>query len=1766
MRINTYYLHKMYSAKLYKCLTLVFLLTTSFQSNAQCFFTLTGDTTNIKTCKYALENVVWSNLTNTAAAQNDIIKTAGGASWNADAISVNKVYNNGFMQTIVVETNTSRMIGLNSVNSNTNYPDLEYAFYLVAGGSLNIYENGSSKGNWGSYFTGDTLRIAVMNNTVFYLQNSKIIYTSLITPPTLPMFVDMSINTVGGTLQDVVVGNGTETLFTVFEANPGGSPTYQWKLNGLNVGANQTTYTNNLSDGDKLECVLTPSLGGCSGSSVVSNELNIKELPIDYDINYFIRNDSIANGSCLFTTEDVAWNSLSGVDINGINNLIKTANSANWDAGAFSFNKVQDGGYLQTIVNETTTSRMIGLNATNTSVNYTDIDYAFYLVAGGSLNIYENGSSKGNWGAYSIGDTLRVAVVGNTIRYLQNGNIVYTSITAPSLPLFVDMSLNTVGSTLEKITISNTSSGKFIANVNGLANVNYQWILNGVNVGGNSPIYNNTSLTDGDSLVCEFLIANSTQCGNDTTFSSNIIRIEDNNPKANLVFAIRNDSIVNTSCKYAYEQVAWQSLTSIALTGINNITKVGGSSNWDAGAFSYNKVQEGGFMETVVNETTTSRMIGLNAINTSVNYTDIDYAFYLVAGGSLNIYENGSSKGNWGSYSTGDTLRVAVVGNTVRYIQNGNIVYTSLITPSLPLFVDMSLNTVGATLENIYVNNTTFGIYTAFVTGASTVNYQWKLNGVNVGANSATYTNTTTTGGDTITCNLTLTNALGCSADTIELSNKIIINEQNLTSNVLYSIRNDSLVEHSCLFANEQVAWQSLTALTTTNINNVTKTGSISGWNAGAFSYNKVTNGGFMQTIVNETTTSRMIGLNATNTSVNFTDIDYAFYLVAGGSLIIYENGSNKATLGGYSTGDTLRVAVLNNIVKYYQNSNLVYTSLVAPNLPLYVDMSLNTIGSTLEKITVYNGMFGNFSAFVDGTSSVSYQWKLNGVNVGANSANYSNFSLADGDTITSVLSIINSTGCNGDTIILSNKIEIKEVPFDDFVTFYITREATQHNGCQYAVEDVRWNILSGVSKNGNNITKTLTAGSWNAGAFSFNNVDNNGFLQFTIPQNNKTMMVGLNATNQNFSYTDIDYAIYFSGSNLLVYENGSNRGSFGSYAANDTFRIDVINNVVHYVKNNNVFYTSAIAPNLPLYVDMSFNTNNGIVNDFKVGNATHGNFVAITTDAGNNPVYQWKLNGINVGANSPIYSNNEVDDTDEITCILTPDYVNCSNSTITSNKIVITDNPPLNFIPIFTAINSTWNGTNTNWYDPLNWSNGVPFSGYKAIIPTGLVNYPSIPTAAHLFDLDVANGANLTLTANAHLTIYDEWVNAGNFSTNVGMVEFRTCVDTSRWSSTTNVNIFDVKVNNEKSLVISNGNMHILDSLIFKDGIIFNGTNEIIFEDNTSWKWASDTSYVNGQVQKTGNDAFVFPVGKENDLQIIAISAPSNVTDHFTAEYFPVNPDSVLPAPYTRTLKDPTLNHVSGCEYWILDRTRGNSNVSVTLNWDINSCGVTNLGDLRVARWDGALWRDHGNGGTTGSLLTGTIITSAPVNSFSPFTLASSTNENPLPIELLSFDAQLNNRIVDLTWQTATEINNDYFTVEKSKDGFVWIAVAEQPGAGNSNTFLNYNDVDLNPFIGVSYYKLKQTDYNGNYTYSNIVSINTSEEVISVYPNPVKDILIINNLNETHIIKVFAIDGRIIFKGNSPTLNTSDWSNGIYELIIFKQNGEIAEKIKIVK
>lgn len=110
------------------------------------------------------------------------------------------------------------------------------------------------------------------------------------------------------------------------------------------------------------------------------------------------------------------------------------------------------------------------------------------------------------------------------------------------------------------------------------------------------------------------------------------------------------------------------------------------------------------------------------------------------------------------------------------------------------------------------------------------------------------------------------------------------------------------------------------------------------------------------------------------------------------------------------------------------------------------------------------------------------------------------------------------------------------------------------------------------------------------------------------------------------------------------------------------------------------------------------------------------------------------------------------------------------------------------------------------------------------------------------------------------------------------------------------------------------------------------------------------------------------------------------------------------------------------------------------------------------------------------------------------------------LPVELLSFDASTEKAGVRLRWTTATELNNDFFSLERSLDNQYFTVLATEKGAGNSDQLRSYQFLDNLPFFGTNYYRLRQTDFDGQFRYSAVVEVNWGDldELVWVYPNPV--------------------------------------------------------------
>lgn len=181
------------------------------------------------------------------------------------------------------------------------------------------------------------------------------------------------------------------------------------------------------------------------------------------------------------------------------------------------------------------------------------------------------------------------------------------------------------------------------------------------------------------------------------------------------------------------------------------------------------------------------------------------------------------------------------------------------------------------------------------------------------------------------------------------------------------------------------------------------------------------------------------------------------------------------------------------------------------------------------------------------------------------------------------------------------------------------------------------------------------------------------------------------------------------------------------------------------------------------------------------------------------------------------------------------------------------------------------------------------------------------------------------------------------------------------------------------------------------------------------------------------------------------------------------------------------------------------------------------------------------------------------------------------LPIQLLNFTATAVAKLVEIKWITATETNNDYFTVERSADAITFKPIATQKGAGNSNTTLSYMDTDFHPLKGIAYYRLKQTDFDGKFSYSNIVAVNFSQDQkLTVFPNPVKDIVALYFLsigNQSYALKIVDNKGRLVRIENdiltedgmnTLQVNLSTFNNGIYFLSLF--NDATSLKATIVK
>jgi hypothetical protein len=272
-----------------------------------------------------------------------------------------------------------------------------------------------------------------------------------------------------------------------------------------------------------------------------------------------------------------------------------------------------------------------------------------------------------------------------------------------------------------------------------------------------------------------------------------------------------------------------------------------------------------------------------------------------------------------------------------------------------------------------------------------------------------------------------------------------------------------------------------------------------------------------------------------------------------------------------------------------------------------------------------------------------------------------------------------------------------------------------------------------------------------------------------------------------------------------------------------------------------------------------------------------------------------------------------------------------------------------------------------------------------------------------------------------------------------------------------------------------------------------------------------SAANHVDGVIRKiaiatTGN--FTFPIGDNGFYASVTISNPNSVTN-WTVQYKNETP------PRDNNLESSLPGDISDVEYWVVD---GSGTATVGVRYSIQS-GVTNASGLVLARlsnvtganntFDDEQWQrvEFNNSSTDPN---DGVLTTTTAQSFSTnlFTLGEQTI-GALPVEMIYFNGVAEEGSVQLTWATATEINNDYFPVQKSVDFVEFEVIGKVGGNGTTNERQEYSFEDRNPFAGINYYRLQQVDFDGAFEYSEIIvvqveQLNDGPISVNLYPNPV--------------------------------------------------------------
>jgi hypothetical protein len=1083
-----------------------------------------------------------------------------------------------------VTPEVSIVVSQNNVCVNTS---VTFTATPIYGGASPAYQwkvNGGNVGTNSNTFTtsslnnGDIVTCVMTSNLAGCLSSptatSNSIVMNISSPATASVIITASQNPVCA---------GTNVTFTATPTNGGASPTYQWKVNGANTGTNSNTFsTSSLNNGNEVLVEMSSNAACVTPVPAVSNTITMTVNPlITPSVSISASQTTICAGTNVtFTATPTSGGASPSYQwkING--------NNAGINSNTFSSTTLSNGDVVTVEMTSnancaspaTVTSNQIAvtvnslvtpsvsINASQTTICAgTNVTFTATPTSGGASPSYQwkiNGNNAGsNANSFSTttlnnGDAVTVVMTSNAncaspaTATSNQITITVTSIVTP----FVSI-------TASQTTVCPGFSVDFTATVtNGGSSPSYQWKINGGNVGANSNLFSTASLNNGDVVTCE--IISNANCANPLTATSNSITIT---VTTNVVPSVNITASQNPAC-------AGTSVTFTAVP-VNEGTapvyqwKVNGTNaGTNSSTFSSSTLNDGDVVECEM----TSNAACVNPAT-----------------------------------ATSNSITIAV---------------TSPVTPTVSIVES----------QNNICSGTSVTFTATPADGGTTPVYQWKVNGVNAGTNSPTFSSASLNNNDVITCEMT--------------SNANCVSPATVTSNQITMTVLPSVAPTVSISASQTTVCPGFSVYFTATITGGGSSPSYQwkinsgnvGTNSNLFSTASLNNGDVVtcEIISNAncasplTATSNSITITVTTNVVPLVSISASQNPVCAGASVtftavsvnegtapVYQwkvNGTNVGTNSPTFSSSTLNdgdvvecemtsnAACVNPATATSNSITIAVTSPVTPSVAI-VESQNNICSGTSVTFT---------ATPADGGTTPVYQWKVNGVNAGTNSATFSSAAFNNNDVVTCEMT--SNANCVTAATATSNAITMSVTPT---VQPGIIISASQTNICAGA------QVL---------FSSTITNGG-------------------STPA----------------------YQWKINGANV-----GTNADSFATSNLNNGDLVTCV-----FTSNANCA-SPATVTSTGITITVSTNANPTIsisASQTTICSGTSVTFTATAGNAGSSPAYQWKINGTNAGTNSASFITSALNNGDRIKCVLTANNPCSPVTTVESDSIVITVSPTFN-------------------------------------------------------------------------------------------------------------------------------------------------------------------------------------------------------------------------------------------------------------------------------------------------------------------------------------------------------------------------------------------------------------------------------------------------------------------------------------------------------